>query len=409
MAINRKHLFFFLQVALILIIVIAPCWLFCYLHKDISFLLTSVLFAMPLVFLLMLIKHRLTKIIILSVVLIFSLIEVAMVVDFGGFIVAGNVLAILNTTSEESSSFIVNNLGIILYYIPIIICFAVILYVWKQIPTDQKRSFYYLLASIIIVFSFVIYKQVKFYDNQLTYRYYIENRILNRPPYNSLYQVSNIIKIQRQRQAIAEADNFSFHSTRKDVVLERESYVLAIGESMRYDNISLNGIYARSTTPYLDSLNNVVSYSNYYSAACLTMFSVPQILTRATPKEYDLNFKEKSIFLPFKENGFKTYGIVCHNLLEYEKYLTNGVDSLFIVKADKDIPILIDSLSSLYYKTFFIVQFLGCHSYYYNYEPVFDIYHPNINADPHVKSDSLYINAYDNTILYADYILREII
>ena len=139
------------------------------------------------------------------------------------------------------------------------------------------------------------------------------------------------------------------------------------------------------------------------------MYSVPQILTRATPQDYALNYKEKSIFKPFQEVGFKTYCLVCKNLLTYEKYLTDGMDSLICVEGDKDIPRLIDSLSTIYPKTFFIVQFLGNHSFYYNYEPAFDVYKPNINDNPDNKSDSLYLNAYDNTILYADYILSSII
>lgn len=60
---------------------------------------------------------------------------------------------------------------------------------------------------------------------------------------------------------------------------------------------------------------------------------------------------------------------------------------------------------------FFILQFLGNHSYFYNYEPEFERYLPNINnfSEKDKSNDSLYINAYDNTILYTDYILSEII
>jgi len=403
------HLSFVFQAILILFVLIAPCILFSCLHKDFSFIFTSILFALPLVFLLTLLKHQYLKIVILSLACVLSLIEIAMVVDFDNFIVAGNILAILTTTKEESTSFIENNIDLILYYLPILICYIGVLLLWKKSASNYRLSSICLIVSIFLASAFILYKQVGFYNSNLTYRYYIENRVLNRPPYNGPYQIYNISKIQRMRRAIKESNHFSFHSYRENVPSERETYVLAIGESMRYDNISLNGSYFRATTPELESLPNLVSYSDYYSAACLTMFSVPLILTRATPSYYNLNYKEKSIFLPFKENGFKTYGIVCHNLLSYEEYLTAGVDSLFRVEADKDIPVIIDSLSNQYSKTFFIVQFLGCHSYYYNYEPSYDRYHPNINSDSQIKSDSLYINAYDNTILYADHILRSII
>ena len=398
-----------LLITLILTVLIAPCILYGWLHSDVGFMITSVLFSLPIACLLLLLRNRYVIVLVLFIALLFSFLEIAMVVDFDNFLIAGNILALLSTTPEESTSFVQNNLKLLWYYIPVIICFIFALRIWANLHISVRTGFVLFVSSLLIAVAFVLFKIIGDYDNKLTYRYYIENRIFDRPPYNGPYQISRVIKVQQRRKAIDESNNFSFHSFRNKDIPNRETYVLAIGESMRYDNISLNGYYQRSTTPKLEKRKNLVSYGDYYSTACLTMFSVPQIITRATPENYDLSFKEKSIFLPFKENGFKTFGIVCNNLLDYEEYLTSGVDSLFKVEADKEIPVIIDSLSRLHSKTFFIVQFLGCHSYYYNYEPSFDKYHPNINSDPQIKSDSLYINAYDNTILYADHILNEII
>ena len=95
----------------------------------------------------------------------------------------------------------------------------------------------------------------------------------------------------------------------------KEIYVLAIGESLRYSSLSLAG-YRRSTTPLLESLDNLTLFSDYYSTANLTMYSVPQIVTRATPDDFLLNYKEKSIVSPFKECGFKVF-VIAANLLGY--------------------------------------------------------------------------------------------
>ena len=203
----------------------------------------------------------------------------------------------------------------------------------------------------------------------------------------------------------------------------REIYILAIGESLRYDNLSLNGVYPRSTTPQLESLSNLILFDNYYSQACLTMLSVPMLITRATPENYDLNFAERSIIEPFRECGFKTFTIVSNtNLLSTETYLSNGVDSLIIVpnvvkdgtivSGDKTMIHIVDSLAQQHNKLFIMMQFLGNHSFYTNYEPEFDIYRPNANSctpSERTACDSLYINAYDNSILYTDYILSSII
>lgn len=331
-----------------------------------------------------------------------------MVVMYGQFIIAGNILATLTTTTEESISFAQNALHVLWYFIPIVGVYGLIVFLLSIQEINRKISIGFLGISCLLVIGFIGYKQIAFYNNTLTLRYYVDNRIWNRPPYNMFYQIHNVIKGQRVRKNIENAQYCNFEST-KPTTTQKEVYILGIGESMRYENLSLNGQYSRSTTPKLETIDNVILYNDYYSSACLTMYSVPQILTRATPQEYALNYKEKSIFKPFQEVGFKTFCIVCKNLLTYETYLTDGIDSLICVERDRDIPETIDSLISIYPKTFFIVQFLGNHSFYYNYEPEFDVYKPNINDNSKVKSDSLYINAYDNTILYADYILNRII
>lgn len=72
---------------------------------------------------------------------------------------------------------------------------------------------------------------------------------------------------------------------------------------------------------------------------------------------------------------------------------------------------LVDSLAQEHDKLFIMMQFLGNHSFYTNYEKEFDIYTPNsnnCNADE-VRDSTMLINAYDNSILYTDYILTSII
>ena len=391
-----------------LFILIAPIILqVCDTH-DWSFLCTSILFALPIMTIVLSFKHKWLSYAILGILSVCTFAEIIMVVAYGQFIIAGNILATLTTTAEESASFAQNAMYILWYFIPIIVAFGLFVFLSSLREINYKVNLCAIGVSCLLIIGFVGYKQVSFYNNTLTLRYYVDNRIWNRPPYNMFFQIHNVIKGQRVKNNIKHAQYCNFEST-KPQISQKEIYVLGIGESMRYNNLSLNGQYPRSTTPRLEALDNLVLFNNYYSTACLTMYSVPQILTRATPQEYELNYKEKSIFKPFQEVGFKTYCIVCKNLLTYETYLTNGMDSLICVEQDKDIPLTIDSLSAIYPKTFFIVQFLGNHSFYYNYEPEFDVYKPNINDNPEDKSFDSYLNAYDNTILYADYILSKII
>ncbi len=204
---------------------------------------------------------------------------------------------------------------------------------------------------------------------------------------------------------------------------QKEIYIFAIGESLRYDNVSLNGKYHRSTTPRLEAKeSNIMISDDYFSQACLTMYSVPQLITRATPDNYELNYAERSIVEPFRECGFNVFTVVSNtNLLSYEKYLSDGVDSLIIVpnvvkdgkilSGDKTMIHIVDSLVQHHDKLFIMMQFLGNHSFFTNYEKEFELYNPNSNncsADM-VRDSTMLINAYDNSILYTDYILSSII
>lgn len=385
-----------------------------------SYLLTSLLYALPLLSLLLIIRNKIVFYSIVVLVTICTLLEYTMVMLFDNYVVAGNILAILMTDTTEGTEFIQANAHICWQWIPVLILSVLSIYLYNvNARRNIKICILFILVSIILPSVFVKYKINNSYKNKLTYEYFIPTRILNRPPYNVPYQIYNIIKIQQVKKSIKEAEDFTFNAS-KQVSDKREIHVLAVGESMRFDKLSLNG-YNRKTTPLLDNTNNLISFNNYYSTACLTMFSVPQIVTRATPLDYELNYKEKGIVQAFKDAGFKTYVIVAGgNLLSYEKYLTQGTDSLIIlpntmlgseeVSGDRDIVVKMDSLiKSSDDNIFFIVEFKGNHHPYTNYESNYDVWKPNFKTSANVKSDSLYINAYDNSMLYQDWILSGII
>lgn len=411
----------FLSPILVFILALYPNFAY-FLTQDAgsSYLLTSLLYTLPLLSLLLIIRNKIVFYSIVVLVTICTLLEYTMVMLFDNYVVAGNILAILMTDTTEGTEFIQANAHICWQWIPVLILSVLSIYLYNvNARRNIKICILFILVSIILPSVFVKYKINNSYKNKLTYEYFIPTRILNRPPYNVPYQIYNIIKIQQVKKSIKEAEDFTFNAS-KQVSDKREIHVLAIGESMRFDKLSLNG-YNRKTTPLLDNTNNLISFKNYYSTACLTMFSVPQIVTRATPLDYELNYKEKGIVQAFKDAGFKTYVIVAGgNLLSYEKYLTQGTDSLIIlpnrmfgseeVSGDRDIVVKMDSLiKSSDDNIFFIVEFKGNHHPYTNYESNYDIWKPNFKTSANVKSDSLYINAYDNSMLYQDWILSGII
>ena len=388
-----------------------------------SYMCTGLIFSLPVIALISLVRQKWLYCVLTSILTILAITDLTMVDLYKDYLLPSGIISTIKTNSQEASEFYRTNLREGFNWIPLIlICIAsCILY---RPSSNKKVSAYICLAILLVAPIFVGYKLVGFYKGQITLRYFVDNRIWNRPPYNVLFQCINARKILQRMKQWENMKNIDMGATRAIVPEgQKEIYIFAIGESLRYDNVSLNKKYRRSTTPRLEAReNNIMIFDDYYSQACLTMYSVPQLVTRATPDNYELNYAERSIIEPFRECGFKVFTVVSStNLLSYEKYLSDGVDSLIIVpnvvkdgeilSGDKTMIHIVDSLAQEHDKLFIVMQYYGNHSFFTNYEKEFELYNPNSNNCPAdlIRDSTMLINAYDNSILYTDYILSSII
>ena len=421
---NKKNLMYWsIGTLLLLCIAIYPNIVYAIINNSgISYIITSIIFACPIIGIVAVLPRKWMYCVAIILLTFMSIIDLTMIDLYKDYLLPGGILSTIKTNPQEAVEFYNTNLKEVIRWIPLITCCVVGCCLY-QTRSKLIPNIVIMIGSIIIPTVFVTGKVIGSYASKITFRYYIDHRIWNRTPYNVVFQSINTIKELNKRKYIKHSSQISFGAEQEITPSQKEVYIFAIGESLRYDNLSLNGKYARRTTPLLEQKHNLILFHNYYSQACLTMYSVPQLVTRATPDNYDLNFKERSIVEPFRECGFKTYTIVSQtNLLSYEKYLSNGVDSLIIVPnivqdgeiimGDKTMVHIVDSLMQHHDKLFIMMQFLGNHSFFTNYEKEFDIYKPNSNSctdEERITSDSLLINAYDNSILYTDWVLSSII
>lgn len=317
--------------------------------------------------------------------------EAFVVIVYRHYMKAANIVSMFITNSSESGSFIQNNIFAILCCVGILSVY--ILGAWArtkgQTHSRSTLSCAGLLALVLLVAA-------------------PWQTMRNLPPFNLPIQNYQAYEFEQMiADAAADRAGMSFGAV-QDTVCERETYVLAIGESVVYDHLSLAG-YGRPTTPQLDSCRNITLYTDYYTNSALTMLAVPMMMSRATPQDFYKSYRERNICRVFKETGFKVFVLVCLNHLDYDTALTEDVDSVYILKKDADIPVVLDSLANIYPKTFFVTQGLGNHCYFYNFDEEDNVFHPNAYYDQGVKSDSLYYNAYDCTVRFTDRLLRNII
>lgn len=225
------------------------------------------------------------------------------------------------------------------------------------------------------------------------------------------------------------SESFSFHAARP-IVHGKEAYVLVIGESARYCNWGINGYY-RNTSPCLERIKNLLSFTNVSTGSILTDPSVPMIVTRGTPKDISRCYTEKGIISAFAECGFATFWIssqACKGLhdLTIAKYAkeanttvfinpVNDYSDLYKIRYDEElIPVIRKAIYSRKKKLFIVVHTMGSHARYsMRYPKQFDVFKPSGKGKKmdirNRENKRLLVNSYDNSIMYTDFVLNRII
>lgn len=233
-----------------------------------------------------------------------------------------------------------------------------------------------------------------------------------------------------RKNSLRDAENFFFRAVRMDTLRSRQVYVLIIGESSRYDRWQVNG-YDRETSPRLSNLSDLLSFKSAVSGGHYTWVSVPQIITRATPDNYDLQYKEKSILGVFQEAGFKTYwlsnqsdqdifwsgSIILHaRTADFYSFSPTWSPNLEFenIYDGRLLPVLDSVLRADPNDLFVVLHTMGNHwQYNCRYPPEFDVFQPSqyvgTNNPTHAVNREAIENSYDNSILYADYFVHSVI
>lgn len=229
--------------------------------------------------------------------------------------------------------------------------------------------------------------------------------------------ISAVRYISEQR-LYGRRDAFEFDiAQRTDTATE--NYILLIGESARADHFHLNG-YERNTTPYLDTTKNVFSVSNIYASVNYTAASVAIMLTGANSSNSELAYKRKSIPEGFMKAGYHTAWISNQKMTDMSKRMSQNLDYVFEsemhVSQTVFDSVLVDRLADAgaERKNFYLLHSMGQHFRYDKRHPEdFAVFTPDMrtirSAVPAVADRQLYINSYDNSILYTDYIIHSLI
>lgn len=203
--------------------------------------------------------------------------------------------------------------------------------------------------------------------------------------------------------------------------------VFVIGESARYDHFGING-YKRDTTPNLEKISDLMNFKAI-SCASTTHLSVPCMLSRYGTKDLELVESESSILSPLTRLGFQTVFIGTQSIGKSYRNKSGGSfydevtfslipgGAIAMLPNDHDEKMLpyLEQYIKNKGKKFIILHTTGSHwNYAMRYPKEFEEYKPNIETgvltgDAASCSNEARINSYDNSILYTDFFLSEVI
>jgi glucan phosphoethanolaminetransferase (alkaline phosphatase superfamily) len=197
--------------------------------------------------------------------------------------------------------------------------------------------------------------------------------------------------------------------------------VVVIGESARADHFHING-YERETTPLLEKRKNIVNFPLTTSCDVWTLISVPCILTRGTEANHTLINRETSFISLFRKLGFNTvwlsaqggdpvmFDILTAISAEANEEIRLKTQTILdeTVIDEQLLPLIERTLHTQTKPLLMIVHTIGNHWWYADRYPAAFERFPAMEFKG--KDHTRYmINSYDNSILYTDYVLDQIL
>lgn len=345
----------------------------------------------------------------------------------------GYVSALLNTNTGETIELLMTIKW--QCFILIIIWVAYFFIVFRKIKNNYlfRRNSAIIIGIVFLIFNLLLYGSMYLLAHRVSKSKVRMASVTESfmKKYRKTYPcniISILIRKYENHRTVNEMQkntaSFSYHAKQTISPSENEIYIVVIGESARYGNFSVNG-YARETSPHLENRNDLLSYSDVYASSNLTEYALPLILSRATPLNPNEAYKEKTFVDAFKECEFYTAWLA--NQSSYYPYIeriAKDVDETHFSFNDFDANENYDGLLLKYVdsvlnknkpKTFIVVHTLGSHfRYNFRYPKEFEKFTPALQntSDYSIVSEenkTILINSYDNTILYTDFILSEII
>lgn len=321
--------------------------------------------------------------------------------------------SIFNTDKSEVLGLL--NINLILWQLPALIFIVLFNYSVKISKPLPKPVLY----SLLVLSLYPAYTYYELMHNREKYEkgYYrvVVSNLQNYLPLNYINNSYRYFKRSHLKNSLKNhectiAVNFK-HSHNNDL-----NIVLVIGESARADRFSLNGYKKSETTPTLKSIKNAISFTDAHSLGTATTTTVPKIFQKddtgkfcLIPALRSIGFYNKWISINGSSGLLEYIGQGCNHVLSKSQIVSS--EDLAREPMDGDLLKLLSS-DKREGMRLTISHTKGSHDIYDHRVPEsFKKFSPNCSSYPNncINNLEALSNSYDNTILYTDYFLSEII
>lgn len=326
--------------------------------------------------------------------------------------------SIFQTNTNEGLEFIISfaPVGSILF---ILFCLIFLFYISWWHRNSKVKSFDFTTLFILIVSTSII--AISYLDNMMLPKFIQEH-------YNSYTEELEQFKDIQNRKNL----DSNFEATKEE---NGETFIFVIGESLNKRHMQLYG-YTRPTTPNLQKLydsEQIIKLNNAFSNHVLTMSTLSLALTEATIGSRKKYFDSASIIDVLKKANFETIWLTNQNLLgawdnlvsiiassanqtisinnsigkttttqNYDADLIKYLEKFLETKTSKNRAIFIHLMGShLAYCQRFPEEYRV-----FNEELDEKNFGTKIASKKDVKN---FINCYDNSVLYNDYVVSSLI
>ena len=339
--------------------------------------------------------------------------------NFGVIIDDVMIQNIFETNADEAFDLL--SIGIFIRLFLCAVLPILFIYFLKLPKITSKRNciqkFKIIICSAIgIVLLLVIFSShfTTFFREHKQLRYYLN-------PIYPIYSFGFYIKSQFKSEDTGEFKSYAFTKRPKDSK-RNKLVIMVVGETVRASNFQLNG-YARETTPLLRKRSDIINYDKFSSCGTSTAVSVPCMFSFEGKEDFDVNEAKRTenaldilskagVNVLWRDNNSSSKGVA--DRVQYQSFKTNENNTICDTEC-RDIGMLggLDEyLNQHSGDSIIVLHQMGNHgpAYYKRYPKEFEIFKPACNTNELSKcSQQEIVNAYDNAIVYTDFLLEQTI